>query len=351
MKLISMDASAFSRNAYDLHGGVLSAFSMLPENVELLLSDITLLEIEKNWANTCLSTCREINAKLKKPLLQPAVSEMPKFIEEKDVRGAVQEQLKTFCGAINANIFSVEEGSLKDALSLYASSKPPFGSPKKQDEFKDALILLSLEKIAQQRKMKITVSSSDGDWKAFCEASSHLDYIDGLESLLEYAFGVSPAIITEISDYLKSEDDPDGAMSDVYNFVEEQFYFPPAIEAWAPCEVEAFANYAEYETSLKLHDCRPVFKVVADNDSETRISLKLESQAKYHVAINFSAYDSVDRDYVSLSSEETEIDETIESIVILELRKEKGKFSSIEVVEASVSQSHIFSLGELWPYE
>jgi len=349
---VTLDASTFARNSYDLTGPAFQSIKELPKDVRILLVDLTKREIIKNWLALVKKDLSELEKKLRKPHLASSLNGKVFSVETDAIDARVNAELESFLQEISANLIPVNPNCLSQAMELYSNSKPPFGSLKKQDEFKDALTLLTLEDFAKNNDCSIVATSADGDWKAYCEGSDRLNYFPTLESLLEDANRISTAFRTSLTNFIAQTALHGGEWDEVNESLSLVVDNYPQIEVWAPCEVEAYAHVADSSHEVVLDENgAPVFDVLVNTSDVTRISLAVKTTIKYEVEVEFSAFDSLDRDYVHLNSELASKEESVFRKLLLNIEKDGDDFVSVDLAKEIKPASVTLNLGEMWPYE
>lgn len=193
----------------------------------------------------------------------------------------------------------------------YFAGEPPFGTGKKKDEFPDALALHALERTAIERGIGILVVSNDGDWRAFCERSKRLFLVPEIERALSLVtnapLGLRKAIYTW---FTNERDGSDDFRQDVIQNTERLEF-----------GVNAYSTHGEVDISiwdgelinLDWPDEEEIDIIELDGPDNNGVvhvitSLPLELVVKVPVELNFSIWDSVDKESLEMGGRIVDVD-------------------------------------------
>lgn len=250
----------------------------------------------------------------------------------------------------------LKDTALVDIAAIYDgyfAGEPPFGSGRKKAEFPDALALNALERFAEERGIRILLVSQDGDWKEYCEKSDRLYILTKIERALALVtnapLGLREAIFKWISD---GEDD-------LLNFRQDIAHRVAGIEF----DVNAQSTHGEVDISTwegKLKsltwpdeneiDLIELLEQDQDNVLHVVVSLPLNITVSVPVQLDFSIWDSVDKESLGMGGRMIEVDEEvyIRTTVTLAVHSLGTDDQEIEFLENELDDVyHDVELGEV----
>lgn len=238
-----------------------------------------------------------------------------------------------------------------DVLSRYFSGAPPFGeSDKRKHEFPDAFALLSLEAFARDEGMLMLCVAPDKGWQDFASQSEHLVCVKDLEDALSY-FNDAYQTLAEaiVAVWRKSEG------GEFFEELERAFEYRLGdlnfgVTGYADVdyEPEPIAAVFQYIDPEKIG--HPM-AIAADADTIT-FTVSVEALVSFSALFNFFVIDSIDKDKVSLGSEETNVERVIPfDLTITADRKLDGEpvFHEVEVAPRPFEVD--FGYVEAFPHE
>lgn len=355
MIAFSLDSSMFSRNSYDLSSGKLALIAKRPRETRVILCDLVIKEVKKNWTKHAIDVLDTINKKTSTPSASFLHDVKPIPIPKREeIDAKIEDHLRSFLTRSGVEIIPVAPEALHAAVSKYETGQPPFDRDKKQDEFKDALILFSLEAWAKANKCKVTLASADGDWKSYCEKSDCLVFADDLAIALESAQTELKATKAMVDKYLfaaRFSEDFGGWVSLVDSVKHFAGQAVPTIDAFAPCEIE----WWYYDLDAK--EARParsnkefVYRVLSASPTEVTIDLQFSVKCEISVTFDFTASDSIDGDPVHLNSRDLSKEVFARASCLVELQVEDGQVVDVSNYQEPRVDKIQANFGELWPY-
>lgn len=190
---VSIDTSILEYNHFDFSNKVLKPLVELCQrsDVHLLLSDVVVNEMKTHL----LAKIQEYE--LKAVMAIQNIKSYYKNMEIKDTE--VEEKIHSFCSnngmlvdrkihdfltATKCIIVPSTYIQTEEVLSLYFTKKPPF-SDQKQNEFKDAYILLSLRDYMKDKDYDLYVVSTDADWTQFAQENKGIIASKNLSTVID----------------------------------------------------------------------------------------------------------------------------------------------------------------------
>lgn len=252
----------------------------------------------------------------------------------------------------------LEDFKLVDVATIYGAyfdRWPPFSRGEKS-EFPDALALDALERTASERKTAILVVSEDGDWRDFCDASPRLYLVTKLEKALSLINDVPVGLRKAVVDWFA--DNQDGQ-------VEVGAAISRLIEA-LDVDVNAYADSGEVETHAWAPEVRAIAwpheedvdiietEALEDGAYRAVVSLPVVLTLRFNVELNFSLWDSVDRESISMGgrTEEVDRDEDARVTVTIDLREVGGDDQELDLVETEIGITSLgLDIGEVDVFE
>lgn len=211
----------------------------------------------------------------------------------------------------------LDDSALVDTTTLfeaYFGGQPPFGSGKKKSEFPDALALNALEQTALKRGAGVMVVSKDGDWVSFCEASDHLFLFSEIESALALIANAPPMLKKAVLNWAQGvEDGASDLRASLESAVEHLDFVANGMASSGECEMIAWAGTLK---DLEWPDERYVDIIdyeIAEGDGTLNltVNLPLSLTVRVPVEVNFSVWDGIDKEAISMGGRTIEVDEEI----------------------------------------
>ena len=342
-----IDTSIFDGNGLRLEKGLLGKLSQFKKSpVDFLMPDVI---------------CNEVKAHLEKKIKESR-SALEKSINDAgdhlffdgstlndaksillggtQVEGLAKTRLNNFL--INTGALVIECGehlNISDLLKQYFENKPPFStSGKKKNEFPDAIILMAAEEWADKNNKSILAIAEDKDWSRYCESSKHICCIDDLSDGLAI-FNKETAPYAFLSNLEAALDNETGKP------------FLDRIEERLTCLLDDFTPDQDVESEFywEPEGCNGWFKSfyltghefkIIENDKdfivlEGHAAITVEAEGEF----SLSVYDSIDKDYVCLTSILKSAEEEFESAILITITGdingpiEKLTISDVEIVD------------------
>lgn len=354
---ISIDTSIFDRYQCNLGFAVLRKLDQfLDGDIAVLLSEIVISEVEGHIARNAFETERALkNAiaayKRRWKLSAKQSSDLDASLIQTQPDEISTSQVEDYVAAVGAQVVSAAANVeiTRDVLRRYFATEAPFeAGGKKKNEFPDAFALVSLEKWGEKAKALVLCVSADKGWIDFGEKSEHLVVIDDLDTALSFFNDAGRLVADELVALLRA-----GVVTSVTEPIESalqsrlddnDFH----AEGWSSVEFETEPLAATMQFVEWGELSNPVV-VAADEESVTftsAISLKVGFEANF----SFSIRDGIDRDYVSLGSEEAYKEESITFEMALTVSRETKP--EPEILEVEIANRFIeIDFGTVEPFQ
>jgi len=327
---ITLDTSIFDSNGLKLETGLikkLDQFKAGPAN--FLISEIVLREL----SNHLLKRVRDVRGKVERAIdacqdhlvfNQALLSQAKEtLLPQQDDEAIVNKRLTDFIE--NTGLFIVpadNKVNLTELIDRYFQSKAPFGDSSKRSEFPDAIALMSLEAWARDNKTKVIAVSGDKDWAEFGNDSEYVDVVTDLAGAIAVfqPHNIAYAFCLKLAEEL-----PRGGARKFREAIDN--YLSKTIPE-LNLTPDASADYyfdADY-VEVTYNDFEFVFEsgkallqpVEIDADKiviESKIIVKAEASCSF----DLSMWDSIDKEYFSLSSTDANVDLDFETELLITL--------------------------------
>mgnify|MGYP000847973607 FL=1 len=364
---LTIDTSIFIQNGLKLNKGLLAQLHQFKDNpINLILSDIVYRELKSHldrkeketkskiesalndasdYLNCCIDDMEKIKSLIK---LNYQAESISKLILEEFIRKCGIELVKgeKYC-------------EMKSLIDMYFQNLAPFKeSGNKKNEFPDAIALLSLQYWVEENNKNLLAVSADNDWKNFALGKGNIEVIDDLAKAMDILNKQTDealdSIIYEIElDLTKSQNSR--IFESMYSAIEN------SINISEISAVSSFKYYIDDEQlSLKniyilTEENEKRLKVyIIDYDSDKiTISITCEVMCEVEVAFNFSVWDSIDKEDVSLGGTRKIVEISYETDVLVNLY---GNFldglQNMDIDEIEVTHDSVFvDMGEISPFD
>ncbi|MDD2136721.1 PIN domain-containing protein [Pseudomonas kurunegalensis] len=350
---LSIDSSILRGQRYNFDGGILKQLEQFDGSIiPIIQPDVVHREGLKHLTAEIDQNLRSARSSLKalsKYIPSAATSD---HLSEKLSSTVVASQMATerfqsFYSNINAQVISASKVNVNELMDRYFNTLPPFeNKAEKKSEFPDAIALLSLECWASENDKVMVVVSKDKGWHSYAKDSQWLHVVSELPHAL--SLFQPHTKITKIIERLRKE----GTLENSGPLYEKIII--ALSNATANMEPEVKANsfhhyeyddlqleYVDHQLALASDTDELLINIVSIEDNSAVIGIKALVTVHATASFNFSQYDSIDKDYVSLGGVETSIETTYETDVLIYLGGDWTDY------ERSVTDEEIEVIGEL----
>lgn len=246
------------------------------------------------------------------------------------------EKINGFIGRTGALIVSFNNITLQEIVENYFNHVPPFAATgKKKNEFPDAIALKSMEKWATDgNAKKILAVSTDPDWDNFGKNSLVIDVVNDLGEALSvfqpqndiylFASKISQYVINDKDNFISNK--INSFLSDEISNLDLNYDAYSGYQYEAD-NVECVLNGFEYITNK---DGSANLKLIESGEEYISIEVGLSVSCTAYCNFDFIVKDWVDKDYVSIGSNNVAQDFDFETNAIVTII---GDFSKIEEIE------------------
>jgi hypothetical protein len=351
---ITVDTSIFDRYGCNLEYAVLGKLDQFRTgNTNVLISEIVKNEVQSHIARDAAESQRTLKSALSShrkrwKLSNEDTAAPDAFRIADDPAAAAEEQFEAYVTKIGAEIIAASNPAeiSVEVLRRYFEVEPPFeAGDKKKHEFPDAFALVSLEAWATRRETLLLCVSADKGWRDFADKSPRLVWIKSLDEALSLFNDSGRPVAEQVLARLQSNAAPDilTAIESAFEYrLDDHDYH---IEAWSALEFEAEPLVATLQSIDWDSASAPV--VVASDDDSVTFSFNLTALVGFEALFSYFHHDSIDRDYVSIGSEEEYKERHIEFELVLEVSRDDDP----EIFEAQIAKRYFeVNFGEIEPF-
>jgi len=344
------DALLIDTSMYDAHGlrlekgllGKLTQFRKSP--IELIMPDVVKNEVLSHLQKKIKSARSALEKSLNDAgdhlfFEGSSLNNAKKLlIDSKEIEELANSRIENFIN--NSGVLVIECGiyvSVSEVLDQYFSNQAPFAETgKKKNEFPDAIILLAIEKWAENEKKDILAIARDGDWEKYCQNSKHIDYTEDFSAGLSifnqanapYALlanlerslanGSAQPFLSKVSEGLSLS--LNGFTPD--QEADSQFYWEPGgSHGW-------FKDFHLVDNEFRIVDSDEDWIVL-----EAMALIEVEAEGEF----SLSAYDSIDKDHVYMGSISASAEEDFKSEILITVVGDlNGELDQLEVTEIEI---------------
>jgi len=344
---ILVDTSIFDRNALKLESGLLSKLNQFKKShIKFIFPDVIKSEVQNHL---------EKKIKVSRNALEKSINDAGDhlffdgsalnnakklLIDSEEVENLAISRLSSFIENTGALIIeSSKYVSVEKLLEQYFSNKAPFAETgKKKNEFPDAIILLAVEKWAEENNFSVLAIADDKDWKNYCDSSDNINYQnDFAEGLATFnKTNIPYTFIPNLESAMQNNQ-----LNKFIHSIEIQLEsvlegLTPYQEADSSFLVEGDGIYISFK-KLLLPDNK--FRMVeVDIDEgwivlEVLASITIEAEGDF----SFSIRDSIDKDYVSLGSNSVTVEVEFKSEILITIVGDlEGDINELDIESVEV---------------
>ena len=360
---ITVDTSIFDQKGLRLNSGALQALSSLKDRpFDFVLSDTVAKEVLAHLQKAAEEALRASKRAIGQALFafetaEPGRNDLLKLMTGgRDPADAAKQRWEGFIDRTGCMI--LDDAATVETATLFAgyfAGDPPFGSGPKKNEFPDALALHALERAAAKRSGGILVVSKDGDWRAFCERSGWLYLVPEIEGALALVTNAPLGLRRAIHRWLAEEGDGhEEVRQDIAAKVEQIEFTANAYPPSGEVEISTWAGELQSvewpeEADINIID-------VQDGEDAMRVvvSLPLTLVVRVPVELDFSIWDSVDKESLGMGGRLVEVDEEfhVRATITLDVHDQGTEDEEFVFCEGDLEgRSHEIEMGEVDIFE
>lgn len=344
---VFLDTEVFMRNNFNILSGNLFKIILLAaeKRLKLILTDITVLEIENNIKKEVDASKQALmsfknKGKILKNCTKPSLKYFFNEFDSNEVTDNLMVQFHAFISSSKALVLNANDVSVKEVFDKYFKSLPPFNKGSKKSEFPDAFAFGVIEKWCADNKENIIIVSGDPDWEKASELNDSFLYFRTIQEFLDY---IHKEELKKKTLKLIYENE-----NEISKSVKEQFLNLGFL----------LENVNGNVNDIKVLELKLLDPYLVDVGKLTFIfNLLYEIQYVAYITIedySFASYDKEDNRYYNVKEVEEKVNDVIELYVNVEIKYDEmlknGKISNIEL-ESHKDISIIFDEDDGWPYK
>jgi PIN domain len=329
LTFFSIDTNLIQSAGYNFAQGALHQLpNQLPESIGLQLPEIVVSEIVKHRMVSVLKAQKQLEGAADELQRQTTidVSEVRSSVEKLNAIEAANQQFtqqvhEYAARCRGAVLPTAGADAARSLFADYFAQRPPFGlSERKKSEFPDAMCLWQLEQYAKDNDTIGIIASDDKGWKQYAAESETLycaDSIDELAALFAATNEHAESIKTKIAAVVK---DAGSALdTDLANALNRHI----ANAQWDASDVYTGSSYRVepdvYDANVVEYNIDGNTNVWSVKGEPTTwiVELTMRVKANVHVSVEFFAWDSIDREELSLGAQEFTTEAEVEVEVFL----------------------------------
>ncbi|WP_105435887.1 PIN domain-containing protein [Neorhizobium tomejilense] len=360
---ISVDTNIFDEKSLQLNGAVLLAVSRLAAlHFDFLLSGTVAREIKRHLERSAADAIRSAKKavglalgafEIENPTRDDIIDQI---CGGQTVSAAAEKRFNDYLAATHCQVLAdTERVDTVEIFDAYFAGDPPFGTGAKKNEFPDALALYALEHVAAERAKGIIIVSKDGDWRSYCEKSERLHLVPDIERALSL-INDPPVVLRAALRAWFNDGDGEADIGGYLSRAVEGLEFSVNGNA-SSGEMEAHAWAGELrETQWPEPDEIDIIDMedLADGTMEVTLSIPLLLTVRVPIELEFSIWDSVDRESVGMGGRTIEPDEELDmrATVNIKVQDLGGEDEQFDVLSCELDASYLeIELGDIDIFE
>lgn len=319
---LSIDTSIFDQKRLQLNStSMKSLLNLKARPFRFILTDTVSKEVVSHLTRAAEEALQQARRSIGKALYafeteEPTRSDLIETISGgRTAEEAAKQRWEKFTRDTSCEI--LDDAALVPTSKIYDAyfhGRPPFGSGSKKNEFPDALALNALEAAAANENTCVMVVSSDGDWRAFCEQSSKLYLVKEIEKALALIANAPVGLRSAIHTWLHKDTAERGYATEQLARSLERLEFSATAHP-TNGDVELFVMNAELdEVTWPDEDAIDIIGVESTDDPHglnVVASMTIDLVVRVPVELNFSIWDSADRESISMGGRMVEKEEQL----------------------------------------
>lgn len=313
VSFFSLDTDLIQSAGYNFDGGALKQLpKQLPDTMSLHLSEVVAQEIVSHRMTGITKAINHFESSSNdlKRLASIAMGDIDENFKKLTVEASASQyfyqQITDYVTTCQGTILPIDGNLLAQRIfKIYFNSLPPFAERKdKKSEFPDATSLLLLEDFARLNGTMGLIASGDEGWASFADTSDYLycvRSIDDLAALFAATDAYAKAIEQKVIESVQNENSSlrDNLHDALVDHVSDSSWRASEVVSGTVSRVEAEV----YDTKFKdyLIDSAEVWSI-SDDKKTWVIELNITATVDLSITAEFFAWDSIDREEVSLGS-------------------------------------------------
>lgn len=337
---ITFDTSFLQKENYNFKtGSIYNLTNLKKYDIKFILHDIVYEESKKHIyekISTALKDIKKLSNSIDYLDIERAIPYIGKVSKRmiKCTDKYAENILERFVKDFNIEKISCYyDNIVKDVLRGYFDNTAPFSDGKKE-EFPDAFTLMSIEHWSSQNNILTICISCDKDWENYCENSEYLFLSKNIDYLFSTLFKNKieqddriSLVKGKIEHFIQSQDNT--LTESISNAIGDTSNFYLDYESSYGCECEI----SEISLNNYRIDTYNILSIDDENHNKLIYSVAFDVYIDIHIEYIYEIYiyDSIDKDYILLSSGYRTIDTNEKIDVSIEFEGNNDEIININI--------------------
>ena len=314
---ISIDTAIFDGKLRNFENAVLRRLDQFSErDIGVVIVDVVAEEMKAHLRDDAVATQRALRKALRAHTnrwrREAPEGEDTVLALNADAASFAKAEFDGFLKRVNGEVISAGDTpeAVQQVFRRYFAEEPPFGSAdKRKSEFPDAFALLRLEALAAKQGKALICVSPDKGWIEYAAQSDHLICIGRLEEALALFNAADQHVADAIVEMWRQG--KGGAfideISNAFEYRLDDLDFDIEGRADVSFEAEPLGAVLQHVPPQRIG--QPT--VIAVDGETVTFTVRVEAVVGFEASFSFYVTDSIDRDEVSLGSEEAYVEKTL----------------------------------------
>lgn len=314
---ISIYTAVFDGKQKTFQNAVLQRLDQFHQrDIRVVFVDVIAREMKAHLYDDAIETQRALKKALRthnnRWRREAPEGEIADLLIDADAKTFAQAEFEVFLEHVNGEVIAASDtpNAVESVFDRYFAEEPPFGSAdKRKSEFPDAFALLRLEALAADECRKLICVSPDNGWIDFALHSDHLICVARLEDALALFNAADQHVADAIVERWR-QGDGGGFIEEVSRAFEyrlDDLDFEIDGHADVMFEAEPLSAALQYVDPQSIG--QPT--VIAVDGETVTFTVRVEALVGFEALFSFYVTDSIDKDDVSLGSEEAYVEKTL----------------------------------------
>ena len=314
---ISIDTAIFDGKQKTFNNAVLRRVDQsYQRDVRVVFIDIIAEEMKAHLRDEAAETQRALKKALRahnNRWRRDAIeNESTTLLIDADAKAFAQAEFNAFLQHTNGEEIAAGEtpDAVKQVFDRYFTEAPPFGSAdKRKSEFPDAFALLRLEALAAEEGLKLICVSPDHGWLEFAAKSEHLICLPRIEMALALFNAADQHVADAIVERWRQSEGGDFIedIARAFEYRLDDLDFDIDGQADIMFEAEPLSAALQYVAP----DTISAPTAIAVDGETVTFTVRVDALVGFEALFSFYVTDSIDKDDVSLGSEEAYVERPV----------------------------------------
>lgn len=314
---ISIDTAAFDGKRKSFQNAVLRRLDQFQErDIQVVIVDVIAGEMKAHLRDEAVETQRALKKALRAHTnrwrREAPEGEEAALLIDADAAKFAQAELDEFLAHVHGKVITA--GDTPEAVTKifdrYFAEEPPFGSAdKRKSEFPDAFALLRLDAYAAEQGKTLICVSPDKGWIEYAAQSDHLICVGRLEDALALFNAADKHLADAIVETWRQSEGGEFIedVSRAFEYRLDDLDFDIEGHADVSFEAEPLSAVLQF---VSPHSIGQPTVIAVDGETVT-FTVRVEALVGFEALFSFYVTDSIDKDDVSLGSEEAYVEKTL----------------------------------------